>query len=216
MRPLAYIQQLKKAPKIDKSLAHPNFIVRGCDWCRPARRCPECSTEYLVEIQMIEDAKDPARPFKHSIVVTRWSDLGDGSSPHTSAEWASMNGVDVADHAGGHEYESFSHVGRRAERKGTAGIKRNCTALTTSGAFCEYTHRVYVGLYAQEAVAWRAILFMRRAGKIVNNEGLNCLGCHRSAPSAARALRITKRGLLRLKARTICREARASEQPVTG
>ncbi|KAI7473738.1 F-box domain protein [Hortaea werneckii] len=112
--PQSYIQQLKKAPKIDKSLAHPNFIVRGCDWCRPARRCPECSTEYLVEIQMIEDAKDPARPFKHSIVVTRWSDLGDGSSPHTSAEWASMNGVDVADHEGGHEYESFSHVGRRA------------------------------------------------------------------------------------------------------
>ncbi|KAI7325655.1 F-box domain protein [Hortaea werneckii] len=112
--PQSYIQQLKKAPKIDKSLAHPNFIVRGCDWCRPARRCPECSTEYLVEIQMIEDAKDPARPFKHSIVVTRWSDLGDGSSPHTSAEWASMNGVNVADHEGGHEYESFSHVGRRA------------------------------------------------------------------------------------------------------
>lgn len=112
--PESYLQQLKKAPTIDRALAHPNFIVRGCDWCRPARRCPDCATEYLVEIQMVEDKKDPATPFKHSIVVTRWSDLGDGSSPYTSPEWAAMNGVHVPEHEGGHEYASFSHIGRRA------------------------------------------------------------------------------------------------------
>ena len=42
--PESYLQQLKKAPKIDRSKARPNFIVTGCDWCRPARRCPECPT----------------------------------------------------------------------------------------------------------------------------------------------------------------------------
>jgi hypothetical protein len=112
--PESYYQQLKKAPKIHRGLAHPQFIVRGCDWCRPARRCPECPTEYLVEIQMVEDSKDEARPFKHNIVVTRWSDLGDGSSPYTSPEWTAVNGIAVPEEQNGHNYESFSHVGRRA------------------------------------------------------------------------------------------------------
>lgn len=112
--PESYIQQLKKAPKINRAAAHPNFIVRGCDWCRPARRCPECPTEYLIEVQMMEDPQDPDIPFKHAIVVTRWSDLGDGSSPYVSPEWASVNGIPVPAEQGEDEYESFSHVGRRA------------------------------------------------------------------------------------------------------
>ncbi|KAK5127202.1 hypothetical protein LTR85_008564 [Meristemomyces frigidus] len=113
--PESYMQQLKKAPKINRAVAHPQFIVRGCDWCRPARRCPECPTEYLIEIQMMEDPQDPVRPFKHAIVVTRWSDLGNGSSPYTSPEWTAVNGLPVpTEEEGGHEYESFSHVGRRA------------------------------------------------------------------------------------------------------
>ena len=109
--PQSYFQQLKKAPKVNRALANPNFIVRMCDDCRPARRCPECPTEYLIEIQMAEDKNDPVRPFKHCLVVTRWSDLGDGSSPFTSPEWAAINGKDLGADAG---YQSFSNVGRRA------------------------------------------------------------------------------------------------------
>ena len=109
--PQSYIQQLKQAPKISRSLASPNFIVRMCDECRPARRCPECPTEYLIEIQMTEDTKDPVRPFKHAIVVTRWSDLGNGTSPYTNPEWAAIKGLDAGAAEG---YDSFSHVGRRA------------------------------------------------------------------------------------------------------
>ena len=110
--PQSYVEQLKKAPQISRSLANPNFIVRGCDDCRPARRCPECPTEYLIEIQMAEDKNDPIRPFKHAIVVTRWSDLGDGSNPYTSPEWNAIKGKDLG--AASDAYESFSHVGRRA------------------------------------------------------------------------------------------------------
>jgi len=110
--PDGYLQQLRRAPKISRSAANPHFIVTMCDFCRPARRCPECPTEYLVEIQMVEDATDAVRPFKHAIVVTRWSDLGDGSSPYTGPEWAAIKGLDTNNDGQG--YESFSHVGRRA------------------------------------------------------------------------------------------------------
>lgn len=98
--------------KFSRSIAHPDFIVRGCDECRPARRCPECPTEYLVEIQMKEDPNDKIAPFKHAIVVTRWSDLGDGSSPYTSPEWAAINGIRTDEESGG--FDSFTNVGRRA------------------------------------------------------------------------------------------------------
>ena len=61
---------------------------------------------------MIEDKTDQVNRFKHAIVVTRWADLGNGSSPHTSPEWAAIHGKDAGDE---HEvYESFSQVGRRA------------------------------------------------------------------------------------------------------
>ena len=110
--PKSYVEQLRNAPKINRALANPNFIVRGCDDCAPARRCPECPTEYLIEIQMVEDTKDPIRRFKHAIVVTRWSDLGDGSSPYSSPEWTAVQGLQTSSES--EAYQSFSHVGRRA------------------------------------------------------------------------------------------------------
>ena len=72
------------------------------------RRCPECPTEYLVDVKLAEDRseKDPRLLFKHAIVVTRWSDLGDGSSP-TSPEWAAVTGALE-------DYDSLSTIGTRA------------------------------------------------------------------------------------------------------
>ena len=60
-----------------------NQIVTMCETCKPLRRCPECPTEYLIEVRVQEDRfeKDPTKMFKHAIMVTRWSDLGDGSAP---------------------------------------------------------------------------------------------------------------------------------------
>lgn len=110
--PDPYHKQLQRGFKVSKTAAKPDFIVRGCDECRPARRCPECPTEYLVEVQMIEDTTDKVRPFKHAIVVTRWSDLGDGSSPYTSPEWTAINGQTAG--LEGKAYDSFTTIGRRA------------------------------------------------------------------------------------------------------
>jgi len=55
---------------------------------------------------MQEDKNDPSKLFKHAIVVTRWTDLGDGSSPQQSAEWAACNGEA--------EFDSFTALGKRA------------------------------------------------------------------------------------------------------
>jgi hypothetical protein len=110
--PDPYKDQIRRGPKISREAAHPNFIVTGCDTCRPARRCPECPSEYLVEIQMCEDPNSEGFKFKHAIVVTRWADLGDGKNPYTSPEWLAINGLNKA--AGGEEFQSFSRVGRRA------------------------------------------------------------------------------------------------------
>jgi hypothetical protein len=86
----------------------PGAIITLCSTCRPMRRCPECPTEYLIEVKLAEDRseKDPTKLFKHAIVVTRWSDLGDGSSPE-SPEWAAVAGT-MAD------YNSLSTIGTRA------------------------------------------------------------------------------------------------------
>jgi len=83
-------------------------IITLCSTCRPMRRCPECPTEYLVEVKLAEDRseKDPTLLFKHAIVVTRWSDLGDGSSP-TNPEWAAVTGALE-------DYDSLSTIGTRA------------------------------------------------------------------------------------------------------
>ncbi|KIW19577.1 hypothetical protein PV08_00150 [Exophiala spinifera] len=85
---------------------HPqNPLITLCSECRPIRRCPECPSEYLIELRMQEDKSDPSKLFKHAIVVTRWSDLGDGSSPQ-SPEWAACNGDGT--------FDSFTALGRRA------------------------------------------------------------------------------------------------------
>jgi hypothetical protein len=99
-------QQMKRGPQVQLALRNPNPIVSLCSFCRPMRRCPECPTEYLVELKLAEDKSDPLVTFKQAITVTRWSDLGDGSSPF-GQEWAAIN-------AEGEEYDSFANMGRRA------------------------------------------------------------------------------------------------------
>ena len=98
--------QLKQGPKIQRSLLNPNAIPTLCGECRPMRRCPECPTEYLIELKLGEDKTDPLRRFKQVLVVTRWSDLGDGTTP-LSREWAACNGQ-------GDGYDSFEAIGKRA------------------------------------------------------------------------------------------------------
>lgn len=109
--PDPYYKQLQRGFLLSRAAARPNFIVRGCDYCAPARRCPECPTEYLTEIQLMEDIDDKVMCFKHALVVTRWSDLGNGCSPYTSPEWAAINGIETGSASG---YDSFTNVGRRA------------------------------------------------------------------------------------------------------
>lgn len=89
-------------------------IVTQCERCKPIRRCPECPTEYLMEIRMQEDKaeKDLTKFFKQALIVTRWSDLGDGSAPW-SPEWAAVQGD--LDHLEKEDrYDSFKELGRRA------------------------------------------------------------------------------------------------------
>lgn len=82
------------------------------------RRCPKCPTEYLIEIKLVEDpnAQDRASTFKQAIVVTRWSDLGEGRVPW-EGEWAACNGLPQQDDMGnekGAPYNSFKEIGPRA------------------------------------------------------------------------------------------------------
>ncbi|TAQ86512.1 hypothetical protein B7494_g5167 [Chlorociboria aeruginascens] len=76
-------------------------LTPQCSKCRPMRRCPECPTEYLIEVRFLEDKSDNS--FKQAIVVTRWSDLGDKSM---SREWKACNGEA--------DYDSFAAIGKRA------------------------------------------------------------------------------------------------------
>ncbi|KAL9110160.1 MAG: hypothetical protein Q9227_005220 [Pyrenula ochraceoflavens] len=97
-------QRLKQA--VQNHVQHrQNAIVSLCGECAPMRRCPECPTEYLFELKLAEDKSDPLHTFRQALVVTRWSDLGDGSTPW-NAEWAACNGDAQLD--------SFKAVGRRA------------------------------------------------------------------------------------------------------
>ncbi|OMP87682.1 hypothetical protein BK809_0007769 [Diplodia seriata] len=99
-------QQL--ARRIDSRIKHvPTAlqVVTQCTECKSIRRCTECPTEYLIELKLAEDKSDPLQKFKQSISVTRWSDLGDGTTP-ASPEWAAVNG-EV-------EYDSFKAIGKRA------------------------------------------------------------------------------------------------------
>lgn len=108
-RPTAGLQGVEHRAK---DLAHgriynPNAITTLCGKCRPMRRCPDCPSEYLVEIKLTEDRANPKSiHFRHAIVVTRWCDLGDGTSPKSSPEWAAINGE-------GERYDSFKLLGKR-------------------------------------------------------------------------------------------------------
>ncbi|KIX02668.1 uncharacterized protein Z518_08610 [Rhinocladiella mackenziei CBS 650.93] len=93
------------AANVKYRMNRPSPLITLCSACRPMRRCPECASEYLIELRVQEDKNDPSMLFKHAIVITRWSDLGDGSSPR-SPEWAACNGEA--------EYDSFAALGRRA------------------------------------------------------------------------------------------------------
>ncbi|KAL4891851.1 hypothetical protein BDV59DRAFT_208814 [Aspergillus ambiguus] len=89
---------------------NPNAITTLCGKCRPMRRCPECPSEYLVEIKLTEDRADPrSMRFRHAIVVTRWTDLGNGMgvSSRVSPEWAAITGT------GDEPYDSFGMLGKR-------------------------------------------------------------------------------------------------------
>lgn len=59
--------------------------------------------------------------------MTRWSDLGDGSSPYTSPEWAAINGVDSGREGKG--FDSFSQIGRRA----VGGVFESVASGSTPG-----------------------------------------------------------------------------------
>jgi hypothetical protein len=98
--------------------------VPTCQKCRPMRRCPECPTEYLFELKMVEDKtvkSNGAERFKQALVVTRWSDLGPGRSP-VDKEWSAITGENE-------EYDSFQEIGRRA----ISGIFESAFTDTTPG-----------------------------------------------------------------------------------
>ncbi|KAJ5133608.1 uncharacterized protein N7443_004773 [Penicillium atrosanguineum] len=84
----------------------PNSLTTLCGFCRPMRRCPECPSEYLTEVKLCEDKSDPRRlVFKQAIVVTRWTDLGDGSTPNC-LQWGAINGKRD-------DFDSFQHYAKR-------------------------------------------------------------------------------------------------------
>lgn len=86
----------------------PNAMATLCSHCRPMRRCPDCPSEYLIEVKLTEQREAGAKSrFKHAIVITRWCDLGDGTSPRLSKEWAACNGQLQG-------YDSFKVLGKRA------------------------------------------------------------------------------------------------------
>lgn len=90
---------------------NPNALTTLCGFCRPMRRCPECPSEYLIEVKLCEDRSDiRGIVFKQALVVTRWTDLGDGTTPH-GIEWSAVNGQRD-------DYDSFHHY----EKRGIASI----------------------------------------------------------------------------------------------
>lgn len=97
-------EQMRREPgKVPSwKLRTTNLMARQCEECAVLRRCPQCPSEYLVEVKLTEDPRDKINRFKHALCVTRWSDLGDGISP-TSAEWKAVNGLG--------EYDSLGAVG---------------------------------------------------------------------------------------------------------
>lgn len=81
----------------------PNALTTLCGFCRPMRRCPECPSEYLIEVKLTEDKSDVrGTVFRQAIVVTRWTDLGNGTTP-AGLEWGAINGIRS-------DYDSFAHA----------------------------------------------------------------------------------------------------------
>jgi len=72
-------------------------VTTQCADCRILRRCHQCPSEYLIEIKLVEDrvaartlaAQMPQ--FRHALAITRYSDLGDGITPHDSLEWTASS-----------------------------------------------------------------------------------------------------------------------------
>ena len=114
------VQQFHAGYAIKQSSRHNTPIVTLCRNCRPMRRCPQCPTEYLVELKLAEDKDDSINRFKQAIVVTRWSDLGDGSTP-LSAEWAACNGQA--------DFDSFAAIGKRT----ISGVFESQNGVTVPG-----------------------------------------------------------------------------------
>ncbi|KAJ5168204.1 uncharacterized protein N7482_003798 [Penicillium canariense] len=84
----------------------PHALTLLCGFCRPMRRCPECPSEYLIEVKISEDKSSPREiVFRQTIVVTRWTDLGDGTTPG-GLEWGAINGKRD-------DYDSFAHYAKR-------------------------------------------------------------------------------------------------------
>lgn len=77
--------------RMKQKIYDPSSIVILCENCRPMRRCPECPSEYLIEMKRMEDRSVPGGGFKRAMTVTRWADLGDGITPY-SLEWKAVNG----------------------------------------------------------------------------------------------------------------------------
>ncbi|KAH8891174.1 hypothetical protein GQ53DRAFT_151261 [Thozetella sp. PMI_491] len=78
---------------LNRGQIYPSLSARQCNVCMPARRCPECPSEYLLKLIRAEDKQDSTERFKFSLVAIRWCDLGDGSGPAASPEWASIHGL---------------------------------------------------------------------------------------------------------------------------
>lgn len=77
--------------RMKQKVYDPSSIVILCENCRPMRRCPECPSEYLIEMKRMEDRSVSGGGFKRAMTVTRWADLGDGITPY-SLEWKAVNG----------------------------------------------------------------------------------------------------------------------------
>lgn len=92
----------KVKDRLDGRAYDPNSLVSLCGNCQPMRRCPQCPSEYLIEIRLLEDKAEKC--FKRAIVVTRWTDLGDETM---SREWKACAGQ-IED------YDSFAEIGKRA------------------------------------------------------------------------------------------------------
>jgi hypothetical protein len=137
-------EQLAKGPKISLGKRNASQMAILCGNCRPLRRCSECPTEYLMNIKLVEDRRgsgagvglggrvgigqSTGKGFAHAMSITRWSDLGDGSNPWMSQEWAAIVGRDGTGVGGRIEADgSYTH-GRGGQRRfgsvGSIGDRR--------------------------------------------------------------------------------------------